>query len=220
MKIKVYLLWIAVAVLTFVFGINIFSVGRYFQSFLSAGVQKTELVEPAKVGQLTVDDIIYPPRKIEQAETSITSMMEKTDDSEKESEYEFDGEGDYYIIGDLPKGFKDLDSLSITTNDYEKGTPENDYNDTAIPPEGSIFTKKEFKFVRINIASKQIAFVTEIKKGISYEFIGVFVKEEIKHTTDYGYEFTESVDLKGRLKKLRDGKKVAESKVRFELGGC
>lgn len=215
MKIKIYLLWMAVAVLTFVFGISVFSVGRYIQSFFSAKVQTTELAEPAKVEEINVDAIIFPPRKIEQTETSITPMMEKTVDSEKETEYEFDAEGNYYIIGDLPKGFKDFDALSITTNSYENG-----YNDTTIPPEGSIFIKKEFKFVRINIGNKQIAFVTETKKGISYEFIGEFIEEKIKHTTNYGYEITENAVLKGRLKKMREGKKVAESEVHFALGGC
>ncbi len=217
MKIKVYLLWMAVAVLTFAFGISVTSFVQYFESVYSAKVQQTELAEPAKVEESQTEKITFSAPILKEVETS---LVEKTNDSENETEFAFDAEGGYYIIGDLPKGFKDFDSLSITTNSYDKPTSENGYNDTAIPPEGYIFTKKEFKFIRINIANKQIAFVTETKKGVSYEFIGVFVKEEIKHTSNFGYEFTESVDLKGRLKKMRDGKKVAESEVRFALGGC
>ena len=83
MKIKIYLLWLAVAVMAFVFGISVISVGRYFQSVFSAKEQKTELVEPVKAEQLTFDDIIYPPRNVEKTETAVTPMMEKTDDAEK-----------------------------------------------------------------------------------------------------------------------------------------
>lgn len=211
MKIKVYLLWMAVAFIAFIFGISIVSSERYFQSFFSAKTEKTELVEPAKIEEINLNKIIFPPRKVEQTEISGTPMMDKKDDSEKETESVFDAEGGYYIIGKLPKGFKDFESLSITTKDYRKASAENDWEGIPIPPEGSVFMKKEFKFVRLNIADKQISFETESKKGISYKFVGKFIaEEEIKIG-----EYPEYAVLEGSLIKMRDGQKIAESKVKF-----
>jgi hypothetical protein len=56
---------------------------------------------------------------------------------------------------------------------------------------------------------------------VSYQFDGKFVDEEIKLKDEYGEEYTETVYLKGRLTKWRDGKKIAEAKVRFGIShGC
>ena len=80
---------------------------------------------------------------------------------------------------------------------------------------------KRFEFSWLNIANKRISFVTQSKKGVSYQFDGKFVEEEIKLKDENDEEYTEKVVLKGRLTKWRDGKKIAESKVKFsELFGC
>jgi len=84
-----------------------------------------------------------------------------------------------------------------------------------IPPKGYVFTSKEFKFTRINIAGKQISFETQMKKGISYQFAGKFA-DEPKATDEKDYP-----ELIGRLIKMRDGKKIAKSKVSFGIMcGC
>lgn len=208
MKIKNYLLRLAVAFTAFVFGIASFSVGRYFQSAFLTKEQKVESVEPVKT-----EEIIYPQHIIEQANTPAFEQTDAAADPEENTEYEFDVTGDYYIIGDLPKGFEDFGEMSITTTDYENVSEENDYKGTPIPPEGFVFMKKKYNFARINIANKRIAFQTETKKGISYKFIGKFIDDQNYSDEDY-------TDLEGRLTKMRDGKKIAESKVKLVAGGC
>lgn len=208
MKIKIYLLRVAAAVAAFVFGISIFGVGQYFQSVFQTKEQKTELVMPVKVEPVRIEELIYPPRNIEVAKTPVSEQTVADTESEEKTFCQFDAGGNYSIIGDLPKGFEDFDTLSIVTRDYE--TEPEDVDGIPIPPNGYVFTSKEFKFTRINIAGKQITFETQTKKGISYRFAGKFVDEP--KATD---EETDYPELVGRLIKMRDGKKIAESKVSF-----
>jgi hypothetical protein len=217
MKIRIYFLRLAAAVAALVLGISVFSIGQYFQSDFQTKEQKTESVAPVKSEPLKIDELIYPPRKTKQAEMPVVDQTETTEDSKKETEYEFDAGGDYYIIGDLPKGFKDFDTLSITTKDYENASKENNWEGVSIPPKGYILMKKEFKFVRINIADKQIAFVTGTRKGISYKFVGKFIaEEEIKLG-----EYSDYAVIEGSIIKMHDGKKIAESKVKLGVvHGC
>ncbi len=139
MKIRMYLLSFAVGIAAFVLGINIVNVGQYFQSEILAE-QKEESVAP-----ITFEELVYPPRNI--AQTVDFGIVETVtiSGSEENDFCTFDGGGDYYIIGDLPKGFEDFDTLSIITKDYE-ADPE-DVNGVQIPPKGYVFTSKEFKFI-------------------------------------------------------------------------
>ena len=217
MKIKVYLFRLGVAIAAFIFGISIFSIGQGFQSVFQTKEQNTESAMPVKVEQIRIEELIYPPRNVEEVKTPIGEQTVANTESEEKTEYEFDAGGDYYIIGELPKGFKDFDTLSITTKNYENVSEENNWEGFSIPPEGYVFTKREFKFVRIKIADKQIAFKTETKKGISYKFVGKFIdEEEIKLG-----EYSDYAVIKGSIIKMRDGKKIAESKVKFgAVHGC
>ncbi|MGI8640639.1 MAG: hypothetical protein ACR2MG_11935 [Pyrinomonadaceae bacterium] len=202
MKIKIYLFRLVVAFTAFIFGISFFSVGQYLKSVFQTKKQETVAIQP-----VIKQEILSAPPVVQPTVT--------TADSRENTVSEFDGTGDYYIIGDLPKGFEDFEDLNITTRDYENASEENDYQGTIIPPEGFILTKKEYKFTRINIADKQLAFETETKKGISYKFVGKFT-DEANYEEDEEY-----VVLEGRLIKMRDGKKIAESKIRFGImDGC
>ena len=217
MKIKIYLFHFAAAITAFIFGISIFSVGQYFQSVFQAKEQKTEIAMPVKVELMRIEELIYPPRNVEEVKTPVSEQTVTNTESEEKIGYEFDAGGDYYIIGDLPKGFKDFDTLSITTKNYENLSEENYWEAVSIPPEGYVLTNKEFKFVRINIADKQIAFKTGTRKGISYKFVGKFIdEEEIKLG-----EYSDYAVIEGSLIKMHDGKKIAESKVKFgAVHGC
>lgn len=213
MKIRNYLLCIAIGIAAFVFGINIVNVRQYFQSVFLAAEQEKE-PEKESAATITYEELIYPPRNIEQAKIGIVEQMVTNIESEEKNFCQFDGGGNYYIIGDLPKGFKDFDTLSIVTRDYE--TEPEDVDGIPIPPKGYVITSKEFKFTRINIAGKQISFETQTKKGISYQFAGKFIDE--RKATD---EETDYPELVGRLIKMRDGKKIAQSKVSFGIMcGC
>lgn len=218
MKLKNYVLRVAVALTAFGLCVGLIEIGRYLtaDSYLKTeefkAVQSVEKKSPVN---LPLEVAVSPPRFEQPPE--ISSLV-----TEEKNGYEFDAGSDYYIIGNLPKGFRDFENLSIVTRDYENASEENNYEGVPVPPKGFIFTKKQFNFTRINIANRQIAFETVAKKGISYQFVGEFIEEEAIEVKDKdGYEYTDYAVLKGRLKKMRDGKKITESEVKFAImSGC
>jgi len=207
MNLKNYLFRLAAILTAFMLGVGFFNAAQYQPSIF-------QTPETAEAQPLVKQETVFvPPRPVP---TVIFAAPETVADSKEETEAELDAGDEYYIIGDLPKGFKDFDILDITTRNYENLNAENDYQGTPIPPEGYVLTKKKFKLVRINIANRQITFETEAKDGISYKFVGKFIDEEpiIGVYTSYAV-------LEGRLVKMRAGKKVAESEVKLgRVGGC
>jgi hypothetical protein len=187
MKIKIYLFRFAVAFTAFVFGIAFFNAGQYFQSAFSTAEQKAELIEP-----VSIEEITYPLPIIEQAKTPAFEQTDATADSDENTGCEYDGYGDYYVVGDLPKEFKDFYGINLATRNF-KAKSEDCPIGIPIPPEGYVQTTREYKFTRINMGNKQIAFETETIKEISYKFTGKFVVLGV---------------LEGRLTKMRNGKKV------------
>ena len=218
MKLRIYALRVAVALTAFGLCVGLFEIGRYLTADSQPNAEEVKTVQSVEKELpdiLPTEVAVFPPR-VEQTPTiSPTETEEKT-------VYEFDAGNDYYIIGKLPKGFRDFENLSIVTRDYENASEENNYEAVPIPPKGFFLAKKEFNFTRINIANKQIAFETEAKKGVSYQFVGEFIEEEAIEVKDKdGNEYTDYAVLKGRLKKMRDGKKIAESEVKFAImHGC
>jgi len=208
MNLKFFLFRLAAIVTAFMLGVGFFDAAQYLQSFFLTPESAT--VQPQQETSF-VPPRVVPSPLVEPTPYVVTGTFPA---SKENTEAEIEAEGDYYIIDDLPKGFKEFDSLTIITRDFTKEQSSESY-DTQIPPKGYVLANKEFNFTRINIANKQIAFETETKKGISYKFAGEFIDED-----QQGYEHTMYVVLRGRLTKMRDGKKIAESKVSFAMGGC
>lgn len=212
MKAKIYLFRFAVAFTAFVCGIGFFAVGRYFQKAFSAKQQKAALTAPVVELSAPVPVIIEPPPP-----PPVVEQIKAVDDSEENAKYEFEVGGFYSIIGELPKGFKDFEEIGVTITNYENASEENDYRGTPIPPEGYVLAKKEFKFAKISLSHKTMAFETQTIKGISYKFSGKFIEKAPFWDFDY-----ETPVLEGRLVKSKNGKKTAESNVqlRWYGGGC
>ncbi len=138
-----------------------------------------------------------------------------------EPEYEWSETGDYYIGGETPRGFKEFDSISIVTGEWN----DEKSRFVAVKPSGAVYTSsegsdsQEYEFSAININGKRISIVTRKRNGISYQFDGKFVDEKVDYN-DGGTEHDTMVALKGRLTKWRGGKKIAEAKVSLYVGGC
>jgi hypothetical protein len=210
MKLQKIILCVAVALTAFGASLGLLEIGRYISAFFQPTKAEVKLIKP-----LPSPSVVYAPPIVEFKQPVFTPP--EVSNSDEEETCEFDEEGDYSLIGDKPKGFEDLSEMSIVTNFYNSKT------DKVIPikPYGWIWMTKKFKFSWLNIANKRISFVTQSKKGVSYQFDGKFVEEEIKLKDENDEEYTEKVVLKGRLTKWRDGKKIAESKVKFsESCGC
>ncbi|HEX8735830.1 MAG TPA: hypothetical protein VF721_10930 [Pyrinomonadaceae bacterium] len=206
MKLKDFLFRLAAILTAFMLGVGFFNAAQYVQSFFAT--------ETAPVQQQALS---VPPRP---APTVIFAAPETVADSKEATETEFYAEGAYYIIGDAPKGFEDFSNIGIITTDFAAEQAPESY-DNQIPPKGFIFTDEKFNFTRINIGNRRITFETETKKGVSYKFVGEFIEEKtIEYKTADGSEGIDYAVLKGRLTKWRGGKKIAEAKANFAVGGC
>jgi hypothetical protein len=219
MKLRAFVYRLVALPAAFILGVGFFNAGQYLQSFFqtpetAAAVQPAVKKETLYVPPWVAPSPLYDPTRY--------AAPEPAADDKEEAKPEFSPDGDYYIIGALPKGFRDVEFLNIATKNYDNASEENNYEGVPIPPEGHILTEKKFDFDSINIDGKKISFETETKKGISYKFVGEFIEEEeIRSKAADGDEYSEYAVLKGRLVKMRDGKKIAEIKVKLaESIGC
>ena len=142
-------------------GLAIFYAGQFLVSmFQTQEVEAVELIPKTTVEtkQITIKELFHPKPVIKNEE------IEETETNTEDENFEFIAEGNYYLVGDDTKRIEDFFEISITTRDYSKSSPKNNYDYVDIPPEGYVETMKKFKFVRINIADKQIAFHNGNKK--------------------------------------------------------
>jgi len=204
MRLKVYFLRFAAALATFVFGVGLFNAGQFLKSFVQA---KTPKVEASADG-----------RKFEFFHVPVVTEANAQTEQAETPEPDYGNFGDYYVIEDLPKGFRDFEHVEIMDRTYE-GVDDKKYPyGKPIPPEGSVHTTtREYKFTRVSISRTNFAFETEAKKGVSYKFSGEFVDD-----SDPSKEINSELYIKfrGRLTKMRDGKKVSSRDVNFVPGGC
>jgi hypothetical protein len=213
MKLQKIILCVAVALTAFGASFGLLEIVRYLTAEEEIKCVAVEATQPAKSeANVTLDSL---PSKVTILPTraEVSKSEEKNEDDSENEEYIG---GEYYIIGELPKGFKDFHSLIVETTDYSLASAEKGYQDIHIPPEGYVYANnKEFTFKRVAVSRKQLSFETEAIKGVSYKFTGKHVDEAL----DVG-EYMAHADLEGVLTKLKDGKKIAEFKVKLEVGGC
>lgn len=122
----------------------------------------------------------------------------------------------YFHPEEAPKGFQDIDHLSLSTLDMKGDEMVN------VPLHGLIRLKAKGKGPAVDFAliapalkDKAFSFTTQEVGGISYRFAGNFVK--LGNFPETRPE--DEVVLKGHLAKLQGGKTVAESEVGFRYTG-
>ena len=214
MKLQKFILCAAVALTAFGASLGSLELGNYVRGAFIA--PKQAAIKPLPSPALPT---IVPP----QAQFEIPDSLPESAPVE-EPEHEWSGAGDYYISsagGRLPKGFEDFNSLSIGTDVWDDKLERR----VSVKPFGAAHTYdhkrggEEYKFSAINLTGKRVSIVTRAVKGISYQFDGKFVDEKIKYK-NAGVEYVDDIYLKGRITKWRGGKKIAEAKVNFGIGGC
>jgi hypothetical protein len=186
MNTRNHTLHLAIALITFIFSVGIDSCLRYIQT-----------------NTQTYNAISSPPPPEPRSSTSDTEQN-------VEPESQFDAFGYYYIAGEPPQGFEDINHISVFTADYEVG--QNPYSVRAIPrpPTGILWTSQRYRMTRLNIGNGRISFATETARGLSYQFNGRF----LVHSSFYGLP-EKAIVLEGHITKFRRGRKIAESDIRF-----
>jgi hypothetical protein len=129
---------------------------------------------------------------------------------------DFDPSGPYVLDPEkVPAAFADIEWIDIVTHRYVED--DETYINQPIIPNGSLEAKKEFTFTKIAVGNREIAFETASVGGISYQFVGNFpISTEAIKCEECEYP----ADLKGKLKKLKNGKVIAELDAKFYVGGC
>jgi hypothetical protein len=121
--------------------------------------------------------------------------------------------GGYFAMVELPAEFAELDHLLLATID-ENANPA--------PLNGFLRPKdpdaKDYRLDRPKLEGKRLTFRTEAVAGVQYEFQGVF---EVLGNFAANPPAYETAVLTGTLTKLREGRSVASTPVRFryEAGG-
>src|SRR5215213_4102730 len=107
MTLKNFLFRLAAILTAFMLGVGFFNAEQYVQSFLPT--QETEAVETT----VKKETLFVPPRVVPSPLIEPTPyVVNKTvADAKEETKPEFNPDGDYSIVGDLPKGFRDFELL-------------------------------------------------------------------------------------------------------------
>lgn len=210
MKLNKLILGILAAVAAFTLGISAYAAVGLALSYIPT--KSATSVAPERNIPETVS---VPAAPIPMEPIFVGPSSEKEISGEEPSVEEFDPAGEYYLNEEeLPKAFADIDLLEITTHeDVEEACDR--WISSPIAPKGSLQAKAAFKFDRIAIGGKEIAFQTATVDGVSFKFTGRFVNQAYCETDG------DVPDLKGRLIKIKDNKWAAEIEAEFYMQcGC
>ena len=118
----------------------------------------------------------------------------------------FDPDGSFWIIGTPPNGFSDFSAINLNAKKLRR-----------LPPAGyQTNDGKTYRFKTLIVKRDNFTFTTLPAAGVSYSFAGKFLKGGNFAATWMGEE---DPILEGTLTKFRDGKKVAEAKLKFMYFG-
>lgn len=210
MKTKRIIISAAAGILAFGVGFAGVAVAAAAVETLSSLFSKNDIAERKAP---VIEQTTAPPAAI--VTETISNEVESTNETESEDDtVEFYAGGMFYIDGEkLPIEFRDIVSLDIVTHDFDKMNDDGTAG-VPIPPKGELRTKKQFRFSRIGINGKTIAFQTETVNGVSYRFTGSYRSRDSCETDG------PTPDLTGKLIKIKDGKWAASMKVGFYAEGC
>jgi hypothetical protein len=118
----------------------------------------------------------------------------------------FDPDGSFWIIGTPPNEFSDFSAINLNAKKLRR-----------LPSPGvQINNGTTYRFKTLTVKQNDFNFTTVARGGVSYTFSGKFLKGGNFAATWSGDE--EPV-LEGTLTKFRNGKKLAEAKLKFSYFG-
>lgn len=114
----------------------------------------------------------------------------------------FDPSGAFWISGDPPAGFSDFSAINLNMRQLRR-----------LPTSGvQLNNGTSFRFRTITVKQNNFTFTTATLRGVSYSFSGKFLKGGDFAATWMGEE---EPALEGVLTKFKNGKKVADAKLKF-----
>ncbi len=193
MRVQKYVLLFTAATVTFLIGWSAYTGYRYVGSLLFP----VPVEIPAAASTVLTAD----------AFSTVEFAADRVDENE-----ELNLTGDYYIFEEtLPRGFHDFDYIEISTHEYVENDKTDQWIPVAVPPRGSLQTKRNYKFTSVSISPDFVTFETESIRGVQYRFMGKYQPYQDEKVGDA---------LSGTLEKLENGKRTAEMVVTLSPGGC
>jgi hypothetical protein len=211
MKFEKIILRIAIALTAFGASLGLLEIGAYVRAAFQPIRTEFKPLEPLRAP-------VFAPTPLNGFSTPASTPIEESMPIAEADLEDYGVNGDYFILGDNPKGFENVGQMTIQDRDWSEKANKL----VPIKPRGLIDAgDTTFDFSWISIDGKRVSLVTETHRGISYQFSGKFIEQEVTLKGDDGEEYTETVYLKGRLSKWRNGVKIAETKVRYYIShGC
>ena len=118
----------------------------------------------------------------------------------------FDPSGAFWISGEPPAGFSDFSSINLNMRNLRR-----------LPTTGlQLNDGTSFRFKTVVVKQTNFTFTTVTVKGLYYTFSGKFLKGGDFAATWQGEE---TPVLEGTLTKFKDGKQIAEAKLKFTYFG-
>lgn len=210
MSVKRVLLNAPIFVFTLATGVALFTGTSAVAAYWSTSQKMDQTAEPVAT---TVQPIVYEPVVRDMTIATVEPSIEEEPVKNPTREIYIDGTYSFFSE-ELPKPFRELGYIEITTLDYEK-TDANGEPGVPIPPKGLLYAGREFKFSRIGVNGKLIAFQTKTVNGVSYKFTGEYL------ALDYCETDGPTPDITGELIKIVNGKWAASMKAKlYAECGC
>jgi hypothetical protein len=123
----------------------------------------------------------------------------------------FDPEGQFNPIGNAPQGLEEVASLDLFRSGRNRPFTSHTHS-------GVVTTRGVvYRFQSISASQNNCTFTTRARAGTSYRFSGRFLKGGVYAEMDSSV-WNQPL-LEGTLTKFKNGKKVAESRMRFSYFG-
>jgi hypothetical protein len=127
------------------------------------------------------------------------------------SQKRFDPEGTFNPIGNAPKGLEEVGSIDLFRSGRNR--PFTSHSHSGVATTRGIV----YRFQSISVSQNNFTFKTRARSGISYSFSGRFLKGGVYAEMDSSA--WDQPLLEGTLTKFKNGKKIAESRMRFSYFG-
>ncbi len=127
------------------------------------------------------------------------------------SQKKFDPEGEFLPLGKAPKGLEEVGSIDLFRTGRNLSFMSHTHSGVATT-RGVVY-----RFQSISASQNSLTFKTRARGGTSYSFSGRFLKGGVFAEMDSAA--WNDPFLEGTLTKLKNGKKVAEGRMRFSYFG-
>jgi hypothetical protein len=196
------------SIIKVIFALATFSIGVGFVAIFTAN-REIEPIYCTQVGKASFVPLNLP------SPPETTNIAQRADEFFLDyNPKEFMPRGDYFILGKKPKDFREFDVFELAVDEIDGKA-----SGSALFVTDSNGMQNSYYTVSGRVTKKQLTFIAMPKseEDFEYRFNGHFLKDKWVYTAKKNQAV-----VKGKLIKLKNGIKIAESPVKFRIEylGC